>query len=244
VNSHYEQVLEELKAKIRRLASEYIIELYYILRNEEKYSSDDCRTRITNDCSDIWTKSTIEKYLPQEAKNVAKRKAGLISAQVKKKRERKGTEILVAVGEDDLHPTSVEMDSTENSSNWQEKQESWPNAKSYCVKCDEKNSSIRRLESDIEWKKIQVEFLKAWNSQLEGKQKASDGSESIKFSHHIHFEELQSQMDLIFKQTHGVGDVWLSGKLEINSLKVMDLTVNATQPEITEDLASSNRPEN
>lgn len=55
MNSHYSQVLEDLKEKTKKL--------YYILRNEEQQSPDDSRTRIVSDCSDIWTKSTIERFM-------------------------------------------------------------------------------------------------------------------------------------------------------------------------------------
>jgi hypothetical protein len=87
--SHYQQVLDELREKNRKLASKYINELYYILNEEEHLTPVQCRSKIESDCSDIWSKDTIRKYLPLEAKNETKRKAGKISAEIKKRRKAK-----------------------------------------------------------------------------------------------------------------------------------------------------------
>ena len=84
--SHYNDVLEELKNKKEKLASEYITKMYIILRDEECRPPEECRAKIESDCSDIWSEDTIRKYLPIEVKNTAKRKAGKISAEVKKKK--------------------------------------------------------------------------------------------------------------------------------------------------------------
>ena len=84
--SHYNDVLEELKNKKEKLASEYITKMYIILRDEECRPPEECRAKIESDCSDIWSEDTIRRYLPIEVKNTAKRKAGKISAEVKKKK--------------------------------------------------------------------------------------------------------------------------------------------------------------
>lgn len=84
--SHYNDVLEELKKKKEKLASEYITMMYRILRNEEHCPPEECRAKIESDCSDIWSEDTIRRYLPIEVKNTAKRKAGKISAEIKKKK--------------------------------------------------------------------------------------------------------------------------------------------------------------
>ena len=83
--SRYNDVLEELKNKKEKLANEYITKLYLILRDECR-SPEECRAKIESDCGDIWPEDTIRRYLPIEVKNTAKRKAGKISAEVKKKR--------------------------------------------------------------------------------------------------------------------------------------------------------------
>lgn len=116
MTDHYQKVLEELKEKTKKLASQYVPKLYFILRNEEQRSPDDSRARIVSDCDEIWTKSTIERFFPQEAKNATKRKAGMISAQVKKKR--KDAKLLVAVGGDvSLSPASTNEISVNNDGN-------------------------------------------------------------------------------------------------------------------------------
>ena len=70
--SHYDDVLEELRKKGEMLANKYLVELYNILRDEEKLPPRDCRARIEHDCLDLWSKATIRKYLPDEAKDTLK----------------------------------------------------------------------------------------------------------------------------------------------------------------------------
>jgi hypothetical protein len=84
-NSHYDQVLNELRQKGERLANQYIVELYNILRDEEKMPPEDCRHKIEHDCEDLWSKATIRKYLPPESKDPKKRQAGIIGGENKKK---------------------------------------------------------------------------------------------------------------------------------------------------------------
>lgn len=105
--SHYEQVLEEVRKKKEMLASEHIPELYLILRDEERLSPEECRAKIEDDCSDIWTEDTIRKYLPPETKSATKRKAGKISAEVKKKKERKDLKLLAATASNSGQSSAV-----------------------------------------------------------------------------------------------------------------------------------------
>ena len=88
-SSHYDAILNELKEKGERLANEYILELYTILRDEEKLPPEDCRAKIEHDCIDLWSKATIRKYLPSESKDSKKQLAGKIAAENKKKEKRK-----------------------------------------------------------------------------------------------------------------------------------------------------------
>jgi hypothetical protein len=85
LSSHYEIVLAELKLKREKLAKKYIPKLYRILRNEEHLPSEECRAKVQRDCGDMWAEDTIRKHLPAEAKNEVRRKAGKISAEVRKK---------------------------------------------------------------------------------------------------------------------------------------------------------------
>ena len=84
-SSHYDEVLNELRQKGERLANQYIVELYIILRDEEKMPPEDCRDKIEHDCENLWSRATIRKYLPPEAKDQKKRQAGKMGVEEKKK---------------------------------------------------------------------------------------------------------------------------------------------------------------
>ena len=99
-SSHYDEALKEIKEKGERLANQYIVELYVILRDEEKLQPQDCRAKIEHDCIDLWSKATIRKYLPSEAKEAKdskKQKAGKIGAENKNEN---AMELLVTQNED------------------------------------------------------------------------------------------------------------------------------------------------
>ena len=78
MTNHYDDILDELRQKGKRLANQYIVELYNILRDDEKMPPVDCRDKIEHDCVDLWSKATIRKYLPPESKDPKKREAGKI----------------------------------------------------------------------------------------------------------------------------------------------------------------------
>jgi hypothetical protein len=82
--SHYKEKLAELKQEAQKLAKQYIPELYTILRDEESLLSEDCRVKIEHDCLGIWAKSTIRKYIPEEAKDPSKQSAVRKANEVKK----------------------------------------------------------------------------------------------------------------------------------------------------------------
>jgi hypothetical protein len=86
-NKHYNELLKELKEKGKKLADQYIPNLYIILRDEEKIPPEDCRAKIEHDCLDLWSRATIRKYLPPEAMNPKKQIAGKVSTAEKKKRK-------------------------------------------------------------------------------------------------------------------------------------------------------------
>jgi hypothetical protein len=111
--SHYDDVLEELRQKGQMLANKYIVELYIILRDEEKLLPKDCRARIEHDCLDLWSKATIRKYLPPEAKDTLKQKAGKMGIEAKKA-------MLVVVNT----KNSARINLAENDSDSQKEQES------------------------------------------------------------------------------------------------------------------------
>jgi hypothetical protein len=85
--SHYDDVLSELRQRGSLLANQYIVELYNILRDEENLPPADCRAKIEYDCIDLWSKATIMKYMPSEAKDTGKQKAGKIGGESKSKKK-------------------------------------------------------------------------------------------------------------------------------------------------------------
>src|SRR5689334_18418955 len=94
------------------LANKYIVELYNILRDEEKLPPEDCRARIEHDCVDLWSKATIRKYLPPEAKNPKKQIAGKIGGENKSnKKKYESTELLVTQTTDGARINLAENDS-------------------------------------------------------------------------------------------------------------------------------------
>ena len=93
--SHYDEVLYEARKKGETIANKYIFELYTILMEEEHLPPEDCRAKIEQDCMDLWSKTTIRKFLPEEAKNPKKSKAGKIGAQHKKEKLEKEERIQV-----------------------------------------------------------------------------------------------------------------------------------------------------
>jgi hypothetical protein len=107
-NSHYDELLRELKEKGERLANQYVPELYIILREEEKLPPEDCRAKIEHDCIDLWSRATIRKYLPSEAKDFKKQAAGKIGSENKKKNKK--ALLLVAQSENDARMNLAEND--------------------------------------------------------------------------------------------------------------------------------------
>jgi hypothetical protein len=120
MTSHYDDILNELRQKGERLANQYIVELYIILRDEEKMPPEDCRDKIEHDCVDLWSRATIRKYLPPEAKDPKKRKAGKMGGEEKEKNKKKAMIILAQnTTEEGARTVLAENDSYE-----QNKQES------------------------------------------------------------------------------------------------------------------------
>lgn len=82
--SHYDEVLKEARAKASGSAKEYIPRLYHILVDEENKTAEDARAIIEHDLIEYWAKTTVRKYLPQEAKDEIKQEAGKKGAEKKK----------------------------------------------------------------------------------------------------------------------------------------------------------------
>jgi len=108
-NSHYDECLKELKEKGQRLASQYIVELYTILRDEEKLPLEDCRAKVEQVCLDLWSRATIRKYLPAEAKDFKKQAAGKVGSE-----NRKNKKALLLVANENGARTNLAEDDSVN----------------------------------------------------------------------------------------------------------------------------------
>lgn len=106
MTSQYEKDLAELKRRGTALAKEFIPKLYEDLRKEHLEPSD-ARERIERDCADLWSKATIRRYLPDEAKNKEAQDKGRKGNAIKSEK-----------------PTKARMDPAENGSVCQKEAES------------------------------------------------------------------------------------------------------------------------
>jgi hypothetical protein len=159
MTSRYDDTLNELRQKGERLANQYIVELYNILRDEEKMPPEDCRDKIEHDCVDLWSKATIRKYLPPESKDPKKRQAGKMGGDKKKK-------AMLLVAQNTAGEGGARTVLAENDSDNQNKQESQtfysqlnqqlearqPTQELYDVSkmFDDKDREIERLKLEIE----------------------------------------------------------------------------------------------
>jgi hypothetical protein len=107
--SHYDEVLSNLKEKGHKLANQYVVELCTILRDEERLPAEDCRAKIEHDCLDLWSKATIRKCLPAEARDPEKQIAGRIGGENKQKKKNKSKRpMLVIAGNGNVQATDLE----------------------------------------------------------------------------------------------------------------------------------------
>jgi hypothetical protein len=76
-NSNYNSLLEQAKTAGTEAARTWIPKLCYALKDEDKnLSKEDIKDRVEKDCVEIWSKSTIRTYIPDEFKDVQKQEAG------------------------------------------------------------------------------------------------------------------------------------------------------------------------
>jgi hypothetical protein len=169
--SHYDDVLNELRQKGEKLANQYIVELYIILRDEEKMPPEDCRDKIEHDCVDIWSKATIRKYLPPEAKDPKKRLAGKMGGEQKKKamllmaeNTEQGARINIAE-DDSYQQNKQESETFLNKLNQQlEAREVSQELYDISKMLSDKDSEIERLKQQTV--ELQVKMTKIANSEV------------------------------------------------------------------------------
>jgi hypothetical protein len=77
-NAHYKKVLEATKNSGNSTAQKRIPELYWILRNEEGKSPLDAKDQVKQDLIDTFSRITMDKHFPDEAKDEEKQRAARI----------------------------------------------------------------------------------------------------------------------------------------------------------------------
>jgi hypothetical protein len=166
MSSHYDDILNELRQKGERLANQYIVELYNILRDEEKMPPEDCRDKIEHDCIDLWSKATIRKYLPPESKDSKKRQAGKMGGDRKKamlllaqqNTAQEGARTVLA--ENDSYEENKQESQTFHNQLNQQLEARQPTHELYDVSkmFDDKDREIERLKLEIE--ELQKKIIK------------------------------------------------------------------------------------
>lgn len=101
-----------------------------------------------------------------------------------------------------------------------------------CAECEIKDSRIADLCAEIAGMTTQTTHLQQQIMTLTDRLKtretsAASKSEIFTFSYPILFEELRLQMEQIFRKNNGKGNVWLHGRLDINTMKIVEFTVDA-----------------
>jgi hypothetical protein len=137
---------------------------------------EDCRDKIEHDCVDIWSKATIRKYLPPEAKDPMKRQAGKMGGDEKKNKKKKAMLLLVAeqnttegggarinLAEDDSDNQNNQESQTFHNQLNQQLEARQPTQELYDVSkmLDDKDREIERLKQEIVG--LQVKMTKVAN---------------------------------------------------------------------------------
>jgi hypothetical protein len=173
-SSHYDDILNELRQKGERLANQYIVELYNILRDEEKMPPEDCRDKIEHDCMDHWSKATIRKYLPPESKDPKKRQAGKIGGEQKKKailllaqNTAEGSAITVLAENDSYDQNKQESQTFHNQLN-QQLEVREPTQALYDISkmLADKDREVERLKEEREELQEKVMIMKETNGEV------------------------------------------------------------------------------
>jgi hypothetical protein len=165
--NHYDNILNELRQKGERLANQYIVELYIILRDEEKMPPEDCRDKIEHDCVDLWSRATIRKYLPPEAKDPKKRLAGKMGGVSKKKKAM----LLLVAQQNTSEGGGARINLAENDSYEQNNQESqtFHNQLNQQLESRKPTQELYDISKMLDDKDIEIESLKQETVRLQVK---------------------------------------------------------------------------
>jgi hypothetical protein len=172
-SSHYDDILNELRQKGEKLANQYIVELYIILREEEKMPPEDCRDKIEHDCENLWSKATIRKYLPPESKDAKKRQAGKIGGEEKKKailllaeNTGEGESARTILAENDSYEQNKQKSQTFHNQLNQQLEARQPTQELYDISkmLEDKDREIERLKQQTV--ELQVKMTKVTNGEV------------------------------------------------------------------------------
>ena len=159
--SHYDDILLELRQKGQMLANKYIAELYNILREEEKLTPEDSRSKIEHDCIDLWSKATIRKYLPSETKDIKKQNAGRVGGETKNRKDK--PLLIVTAAENGARINLAENDSfsqkEQESSTFQNELNQQLSNRTISPELLEANKIIAEKDKTIEEKDSEIEEL-------------------------------------------------------------------------------------
>jgi hypothetical protein len=229
MTSHYDDVLNELRQKGEKLANQYIVELYNILRDEENMPPEDCRDKIESDCEDLWSRATIRKYLPPEAKDPKKRQAGKIGGEQKKKTA------MLLLAESTEGGGGARTVLAENDSDKQNKQESqtFHNQLNQQLEARQPTQQLYDISKMLEDKDREIERLKQERVELQVKMtKVANG-------------EVMLSTDLLvkmFSELRAVGGA--RGELKYFYLKTEDGIVTGYETDITRSNSNNSNRDN
>lgn len=183
--NEYESLLIEIKLKHTEQAKEYVPKLCYTLKKQDPLLDDkDVGKWVKHDLIDIWSSSSIYKYLPEEFKDEEKSKQTKEGIKQKKVRERS--------------PTPAEVIVLEQSSSGQSIPESEPPTPAPPIKLPDlsHHHELSREELELKIGKLE-EQLKEQTEHYQGVLKAINDNKSKDVTESKEYKALESRMYLL-----------------------------------------------
>jgi hypothetical protein len=128
---------------------------------------EDCRDKIEHDCVDLWSRATIRKYLPPEAKDPKKRLAGKMGGVSKKKKAM----LLLVAQQNTSEGGGARINLAENDSYEQNNQESqtFHNQLNQQLESRKPTQELYDISKMLDDKDIEIESLKQETVRLQVK---------------------------------------------------------------------------
>lgn len=76
MSEEYDEIWKTIRASLNMTANEFVPKLYETLTKQDGYSPKDARDKIKRDATNIWKAETIDRHIPEEAKQQIKVAAG------------------------------------------------------------------------------------------------------------------------------------------------------------------------